>query len=260
MAYCVDVAYPEAALAPRRRQYPRYTLRSLAYVKLDQGNGGIVRDLTESGIAIQAVAPMQPGQEISLRFDLLSPRVRVETRGRVAWADSNGQSGIQFDPLPVRLQKSIRDWLLLQMLSAASVSGRDTIFANYDSQFMFSPEPARHAIVMDELTLEPMAAAEEIPQVRWGLLAFSFRSLSVCLDTLVLLCAVLLFSVSSLAVMGGLPDWPLSAALLITSSTIFVAVYSLLFSDLLCGATPGRRLALLASGRSNDAEPAQRFR
>ena len=125
MAFCADVTFPEAELAPRRRQYPRYTLRSLAYVKLDQGNGGIVRDLTESGIAIQAVAPMQPGQEISLRFDLLSPRVRVETRGRVAWADSNGQSGIEFDPLPVRLQKCIRDWLLLQMLSAASVSGRD---------------------------------------------------------------------------------------------------------------------------------------
>ncbi|PYV84086.1 MAG: hypothetical protein DMG93_06120 [Acidobacteria bacterium] len=166
MAFCADVAFPKAAIVPRRRQHPRYTLRSLAYVKLDQGNGGIVRDLTESGIAIQAVAPMQLGQEINLRFDLLSPRVRVETRGHVAWADSNGQSGIQFDPLPVRLQKSIRDWLLLQMLSAASVSGRDTIFANYDSQFMFSPEPARQAITMDELTLDPMAAVEEIPQVR----------------------------------------------------------------------------------------------
>src|SRR5438034_8998016 len=174
MAYCVDVAYPEAALAPRRRQYPRYTLRSLAYVKLDQGNGGIVRDLTESGIAIQAVAPMQPGQEISLRFDLLSPRVRVETRGRVAWADSNGQSGIQFDPLPVRLQKSIRDWLLLQMLSAASVSGRDTIFANYDSQFLFSPEPARHAIVIVELQLETIADDAEVSQYRVVLLAIAY--------------------------------------------------------------------------------------
>ena len=59
---------------------------------------------------------------------------------------------------------------------------------------------------------------------------------------------------------GRVARLALSAALLITSSTIFVAVYSLLFSDLLCGATPGRRLALLASGRSNDAEPAQRFR
>ena len=43
MAFCADVTFPEAELAPRRRQYPRYTLRSLAYVKLDQGNGGIVR-------------------------------------------------------------------------------------------------------------------------------------------------------------------------------------------------------------------------
>jgi uncharacterized membrane protein len=260
MAYCADVAFHEAAIAPRRRQHPRYTLRSLAYVKLEQGNGGIVRDLTESGIAIQAVAAMQPGQEIDLRFDLLSPRVRVETRGRVAWADANGQSGIQFDPLPLRLQRSIREWLLLQMLAAASVSGRDTIFAGHDSQFMFSPEPARQAIVLDEFALEPMASPEEIPQVRWGPVALSSRSFSVCLDTLFLVCAVLLFSVSSLAVMGGLPEWPLSAALLITSSTIFVAVYSLLFSDFLCGATPGRRLALLASGRSHDGEPAQRFR
>ena len=258
MAFCADVAFPEAGVAPRRRQHPRYTLRSLAYVKLDQGNGGIVRDLTECGVAIQAVAPMQCGQEINLRFDLLFPRIRVETRGRVAWADASGQSGIEFDPLPPRLLKGIREWLLLQMLSAASVSGRDTMFAAPDVQFMFSPEPARQAIIMDEAAPEP--EPEEIPKVRWGLLALSFRSLSVCRDALVLLCAVLLFSVSSLAVMGGMPDWPLSAALLITASTIFVAVYSLLFSDMLCGATPGRRLAILAGARSNDNEPVQRFR
>src|SRR5947207_14940442 len=155
MPYCAEPAETDTQVTPRRRRCPRQTLRTLAYVNLDQGNGGIIRDLTDSGIAVHAVAALRPGQEISLRFDLLSPRVRVETRGRVAWADSNGQSGIQFNPLPKRLQKTIRDWLLLQMLSAASVSGRDTIFANYDSQFMFSPEPARHAIVMDELTLEP---------------------------------------------------------------------------------------------------------
>lgn len=260
MAFCADVAFPEAGLAPRRRRHPRYTLRSLAYVKLDQGNGGIVRDLTESGIAIQAVAPMQPGQEITLRFDLLSPRMRVETRGRVAWAEPNGQSGIEFDPLPARAQKGIRDWLLLQMLSAASISGRDTIFAAHDSQFMFSPEPARQAIMLDEIATAPAPVSEPTAQVRWGLFALSFQSLSICLDSLVLLCAVLLFAVSSLAVMGGLPDWPLCAALLITASTIFVAVYSLLFSDFLCGATPGRRLAMLAGGRSQDPEPAQRFR
>src|SRR5438045_9429939 len=147
MQYCAELTESVVQSDPRRRRCPRQTLRSLAYVNLDQGNGGIIRDLTESGIAVQAVGALRAQQEVSLRFDLLSPRVRVETRGRVAWAESNGQSGIQFNPLPKRLQKTIRDWLLLQMLSAASVSGRDTIFANYDSQFMFSPEPARQAIV-----------------------------------------------------------------------------------------------------------------
>ena len=87
MPYCAEIAETDAQVTPRRRRCPRQTLRTLAYVNLDQGNGGIIRDLTDSGIAVHAVAALRPGQEVSLRFDLLSPRVRVETRGRVAWAD-----------------------------------------------------------------------------------------------------------------------------------------------------------------------------
>lgn len=259
MSFCADAVDFKANLGPRRRQHPRYTLRSLAYVKLDQGNGGIVRDLTETGVAIQAVAAMQPGQEVNLRFDLLSPRVRVETRGRVAWADANGQSGIEFDALPPRMRRAMRDWLFLQMLSSAAISGRDTIFGLPDPQLMLSPEPPRPAITFEDLGIDAYRAPDGL-QVRWGFITVSLTSFSICLDTLVLVCAVLLFSVSSLAVMGGLPAWPLSAALLITSSTIFIAVYSLLFSEFLCGATPGKRLAMLAAGRSSDEEPSQRFR
>jgi hypothetical protein len=257
MAFCADAVPVMTDVAPHRRRHPRYTLRSLAYVKLDQGNGGIVRDLTESGAAIQSVAPMRAGQEVTLRFDLLSPRVRVEARGHVAWANASGASGIQFEPLPARMRSAIRDWLLLQMLSAASVSGRDTIFASSDTQFMFSPEPGHPAIVMDTPASE---ATFEEGRLRWGLLSFSINSFPVVLDSLVLLCAVLLFSTSSLAIMGGMPAWPLAAALLITSSTIFVAVYSLLFSDFLCGATPGRRLAVMAASSNFESEPAPRFR
>src|SRR5215510_2976935 len=105
MAFSTEAAAVcEAQPVARRRQYPRITLRSLAYVKLDHANGGIIRDLTESGIAIQAVGPLEPGQEVALRFDLLSPRVRIETRGRVAWADPGGQGGIEFSGLPPRMR------------------------------------------------------------------------------------------------------------------------------------------------------------
>jgi hypothetical protein len=260
MEFCADEVAFEDGTRPRRRRHPRYTLRSLAYVKLDHGNGGIVRDLTESGAAIQAVSPMQLGEEVLLRFDLLMPRMRVETRGRVVWAEHNGQSGVQFEPLTPRMRRAIRDWLLLQMLSAAAASGRDSMFALPDPQFVLSEQTARPVIVLPETPLREVANIKERPEVRWGPFALSVSHFSTCLDGLVLLCAVLIFSISSLAVMGGMPDWPLAGALLLTSSTIFAAVYSLLFSESLCGATPGKRLAMVAAGRAHGEEPAPRFR
>jgi hypothetical protein len=78
-------------------------------------------------------------------------------------------------------------------------------------------------------------------------------------DSLVLSCAVLLFSISAIVIMGGFPAWPLSTALFVTTTTIFIAVYHLLFSELLCGATPGHRLALLATRPYSD-QTVQRFR
>ncbi|HEV2714031.1 MAG TPA: PilZ domain-containing protein, partial [Terriglobales bacterium] len=64
-----------AAVAPRRkRRHHRHQVSSLAYVNVNQGNGGIIRDLAETGIAIQAVAPLQADQQVQLRFELVSPR------------------------------------------------------------------------------------------------------------------------------------------------------------------------------------------
>jgi hypothetical protein len=252
MASCPEAVELELQAHPRRRNYPRHGLRSLAYVKLEQGNGGIIRDLTESGMAIQAVGRLQPGQEVDLRFELISPRVRVDARGRVAWADSSGQGGIQFLGITPRVQHALRDWLLIQMLSAAAVSGRDSMFSAGEMDLMLSA-PARAAIVVE-------APVAESPRVEWGLFSFSARNFSIFVDALVLLCAVLVFAISSIAAMGGVPAWPLAAALLLTTATIFVAVYQVLFSDWLCGATPGRRLAGLASKPAGLEEYAQRFR
>src|SRR5512140_428413 len=135
-----------------RRRYPRYPMRSLAYVRLEHNNGGIIRDLTESGLALQAVTPLRGGEEVALRFELFSPRVKIETRGRVAWSDHNGQAGISFDDLPQTVRRALRDWILLQMLTAAAASGRDSIFTSLDSQLVLSAAP-RPAI---SLAIDPV--------------------------------------------------------------------------------------------------------
>jgi len=233
-----------AARHPRRRSLPRYTLRSLAYVKLDHANGGIIRDVTERGVALQAVSPLSPGAVLMLRFDLLSPRVRIEVPGHVAWSDETGAAGIHFSGLPPRQVRALREWILIQILSAAAVSGRDSIFASGEEQIVLSP------IVRPAIVLEPQPLPEVAGDIRWWLFSFTAHTFSVVIDTLVLVCAVLLFSVSSLAVMGGLPPWPLAVTLLFVVSTIFIATYQLLFSDLLCGPTPGQRLSRAAANES----------
>ncbi|HZP17059.1 MAG TPA: PilZ domain-containing protein [Terriglobales bacterium] len=240
-------------MRPRRRRFPRYSLRSLAYVRLDEGNGGIIRDLTEQGVAVQAVVPLQPTQEVALSFDLLSPRVRVEARGQVHWADSSGQGGIQFWGLSPRLRRTLRDWILTQMLSAAAVAGRDSIFAPLEPELVFS-SPGRPAIVLNQQPESPDPA-----RIQWGWFSCSRRRFSILIDALVLVCAVLLFWVTALAAMGGMPPWPLGTALFLATSVIFAAVYQFIFSDFLYHATPGQRLALLAAGTARE-DSVTRFR
>ena len=261
MGYWPEVLESEAEVRPLRRQRPRHTVRTLAYVKLDQGNGGIIRDLTESGMAVQAVARLRADQDVALSFDLMAPKVHIEARGRVAWADASGQAGIQFLDLTPRGRRTLCDWLLLQMFATAAASGRHSIFATEpDRELMFSAA-ARPAIVVGPEV--PLFAEElELPRFAWGWFSVSVRSFSIFVDALVLLCAVMLFSIASIAAMGGVPVWPLAVTLFLTSATIFVAVYQMLFSTLLRGATPGRRLALLAAVQSHSGqdEEAQRFR
>src|SRR5215470_16587680 len=107
MPYCAEPAEPALETIPRRRRCPRQTLRTLAYVTLNEGNGGIIRDIAETGLAVQAVGALRAGEEVSLRFDLLSPRVRVDTRGRVAWADSSGQAGIELVGTSPRVRRAL---------------------------------------------------------------------------------------------------------------------------------------------------------
>ena len=250
MGLSPDLVEAQPIVPSCRRRQPRFALRSLAYVNLDQANGGIIRDLGVSGIAVQAIAPLEPNQSLNLRFELLAPRVRVETRGQVCWADRSGQGGIEFCGLLPRTQNALRDWLLTQMLSSAVISGRDSIFSEH---LLLSSAP-RPPIV-----LPPGSEEVVLPAVRWGWFAFSPRGFSLLVDTLVLLCAILLFCLAALAAMGSMPAWPLAAALLLSSSTIFVAVYQLMFSDLLCGNTPGERLTWLAVWQREEEQP-PRFR
>src|SRR5262245_44208096 len=82
----------------RRRRF-RQAIRHLAYVQVNSTSVGVVRDVSEFGIATQAVSSLQENQPVNLRLDLPSPRLRFESDGRVAWNSPSGEAGIEFTNL-----------------------------------------------------------------------------------------------------------------------------------------------------------------
>ncbi len=102
---------------PDRRLYSRQQLRQLAYVKLDEGNGGIVLDLSEGGMSVQAVTSLMDEALAGIRFPLSGSQGSIETAARVAWArDSKKVVGLEFAGLSQQERSQIREWLAQDLI------------------------------------------------------------------------------------------------------------------------------------------------
>jgi hypothetical protein len=140
----------DAGLAPahQARARHRHELRTLTYVTLDQANGGIVRNLSHDGIAVQAVAAVRPRQQLRVRFELRYPRLRVETRGEVVWSTFSGQCGIRFLDLSPRQVRQIDEWIFGDLLEGYSIPSDRTGLERAESVLTglgmatFAPGPA----------------------------------------------------------------------------------------------------------------------
>jgi len=184
-------------------------------------------------MAARVVAPLRPDQPVHLRVDLPDPRLHFEAEGRVAWADSTGQTGIELVEFSPRFRRLLKEWLFTQLLADAQ-----RLQGNTAAELLFS-ETSRPAI---RLAQRPVPLQRPLRLLWMPVSASGFARL---VDGLALLCAVLLFSVLSLALTDVLPSWPIAAALLFGVSSIFVMLYGFLFS-VWFGTTPGTRLAELA--------------
>jgi len=225
-----------------RRVYRR-KLRSLAQVKLDSANG-ILRDVSDAGLAIQVLSPLVPGQPVHLGLDLPHPRLRFETEGRVLWSDSLGQAGILFVNLSSRSRRLLKEWLFTQILADAHRALGDD-----GSELLFS-STSRPAIRLAPSYCSQQLRSSEAQRVCLFWLNMSALRFSRFVDGTALLCAVLLFSLLVLFFTDSLPSWPLTGAFVLGAALVFSAVYWFVFA-VWFGITPGSRLAELAS---SDAE------
>ena len=231
----------------RRSRY-RYVVRSLAYVNLDHANGGIILDLSEGGMAIQAVSPLRQNQPVHLRFELLNPRVRLEVAGRITWAESSGQCGVEFLNISRRSERLLKDWVFVQLLANAQQ------LSSVASMFDIQPRK-RISQTADDFPLHksPKVKMSEklnvLDDLQSGSLNLSANNFARIIDGTILVSALLLFFVVVLSMTHELPPWPLAAALGLGATALFSLAYWLMFV-VWNGATPGKHLATLAYGDS----------
>ena len=250
----------------------RYRIPGLAYVNLAHGNGGIIRNLSETGIALQAIAPLQVNQQVYVRLELTSPRLRVEAIARVGWIDSFGQAGVQFLNLPLRTRRLLKEWIFTQLLACTHRASAESIFLKSESEvdLLFSPSH-RPSLSLDaavggapSLGDPKFVSDDAMVRFLWCPVSFSAGSLSWLIDSLILVSAVLLFLILSLAMTRSLPAWTVVSGLGLGVACVFTSIYWFLFTVWM-SATPGTCLVQRAwvnsrHGTRQDEVERPRFR
>ncbi|HKV48134.1 MAG TPA: TonB family protein [Candidatus Acidoferrales bacterium] len=133
-----------------RRQSARHVPDSLAYVHLDENNGGILINLSESGLAVQAAVAVMEDDIPRLRLQMPRSKTWLETGARVVWTgDSRRTVGIEFLNSTDDFRKHLREWL---------GTGGSTAAAAAEG---FPPETENHAAAIEEIPLRGSRAPSQ---------------------------------------------------------------------------------------------------
>lgn len=94
------------------RAHPRVKVHSLAYIELGQENAGLILNISETGMAIQAVQNLSANYLPRMHFRLPHTQALIQTSGKVVWQiKSKKELGIEFDAISEQTRDVIRKWI-----------------------------------------------------------------------------------------------------------------------------------------------------
>lgn len=100
-------------MIPERRSCVRHKVHGPVFASFDGVTGGMILDLSEQGVSMQTIVPLEAERRVQLRLDLPDSDGQLETTGYIAWADALGRAGVRFSDLPVEARQRLDEWLLL---------------------------------------------------------------------------------------------------------------------------------------------------
>ena len=100
-----------------RRSCLRHKVNGPIFASFDGVTGGMILDLSEQGLSMQTVVPLEADHFVQLHLDLPDSNTyldaHLETTGYIAWADALGRAGVRFSELPVEARQRLDEWLAL---------------------------------------------------------------------------------------------------------------------------------------------------
>jgi cell division septation protein DedD len=79
-----------------------------------ENNLGVVLNISQSGLALQADAELIDDELPNMRFQFSGSQARFEAKGRIAWrSDSKKLAGVEFIDLSAEARKQIQIWIFL---------------------------------------------------------------------------------------------------------------------------------------------------
>ena len=98
-------------MIPERRSCLRHKVHGPVFASFDGVTGGMILDLSEQGVSMQTIVPLEAERRVQLRLDLPDSDAHLETTGYVAWADALGRAGVRFSELPLEARQRLDEWL-----------------------------------------------------------------------------------------------------------------------------------------------------
>src|SRR6266567_6944901 len=101
-----------------QRCFARQRIETLAYIGLGPGNGGVLIDVSEGGMAFQGIQPLEKDQRICINFKAPGSNVSMESTAQIVWLNESGKGGgLRFIDLPEEMRSKIKEWFSVGTIS-----------------------------------------------------------------------------------------------------------------------------------------------
>ncbi len=153
------------AHVPERRIHPRRRVASLEYVDLGGGNGGIIINLGEDGMYVQAVGGLIDADLPLITFHVPESGHRVETSGRIIWAgETKKDAGIQFTNLPEEVRTKIREWISSEKAAVETADESEAMpemISKSKARERIGESPSSHPL--QKIVARPLVSRRSVP-------------------------------------------------------------------------------------------------